>query len=126
MCSPPLLIDTKRPPSGGDACPCLTIDYAERGVSVAGRAVQLTATEYELLFELSANAGRVLTHGHLLQRIWRSEHSDNKGTVRSVVKRLRRKLRDDASNPAYIFDEPRVGYRLAKAETPKRNETWAG
>ena len=48
----------------------LTIDYAERRVTLAGRPVQLTAIEYGLLFELSANAGRVMTYDRLLQRVW--------------------------------------------------------
>ena len=47
----------------------LTINYAERRVTVAVRPVQLTATEYKLLFELSVNAGRVLTHDQLLRRV---------------------------------------------------------
>ena len=84
----------------------LTINYAERGVSVAGRPVRLTATEYGMLFELSVNAGRVLTHDDLLQRVWGLDHSGGRGTVRSCVKRLRRKLGEDANNPAYIFAEP--------------------
>ena len=48
----------------------LTIDYAERRVTLAGRPVQLTAIEYGLLFELSANAGRVVPYDRLLQRVW--------------------------------------------------------
>lgn len=48
----------------------LTIDYAERPVSVAGRSVHLTSTECELLIVLSANAGRVLLHDALLERVW--------------------------------------------------------
>ena len=48
----------------------LAIDYAERAVSVAGRPVELTDIEYRLLFELSVNAGRVLTHDELLDRVW--------------------------------------------------------
>ena len=48
----------------------LTVNYAERRVTVAGRPVRLTATEYKLLFELSINAGRVLTHDQLLGRVW--------------------------------------------------------
>ena len=47
----------------------LTIDYAQRLATVAGRPVQLTATEYLLLFELSVNAGRVLTHDQLLRKV---------------------------------------------------------
>ena len=94
----------------------LTVDYAERRVSLAGRPVQLTDTEYRLLLELSPNAGRVLAHAELLQRVWGPGHSGRTGTVRSIVKNLRRKLGDDAEDPAYIFNEPRVGYRTPKGE----------
>ena len=94
----------------------LTVNYAERRVTLAGRPVQLTDTEYRMLFELSVNAGRVLAHVELLQRVWGPAHSGRAGAVRSVIKNLRRKLGDDADNPRYIFNEPRVGYRMAKAE----------
>ena len=60
--------------------------------------------------------GKVLTHDQLLQRVWSPERTHEPGLVRNVVKRLRRKLGDDAENPDYIFTEPRVGYRMAKAE----------
>ena len=95
----------------------LTIDYPGHRVAVAGRPVRLTPTEYELLFELSVHAGRVLTHDQLLQRVWGPERTGEPWLVREVVKRLRRKLGDDADNPAYILTEPRVGYRMAKGET---------
>ncbi len=78
--------------------------------------MQLTDTEYRMLLELSANAGRVLGHAELLQRVWGQAHSGRAGAVRSVIKNLRRKLGDDADNPAYIFNEPRVGYRMPRAE----------
>ncbi len=94
----------------------LAIDYLERRVTVAGHPVELTVTEYDTLFELSVNAGRVLSHQHLLQQIWGPENSGDAGLVRTIVKRLRRKLGDDASNPTYIFTMPRVGYRMARAE----------
>ena len=94
----------------------LVIDYGERRVSVAERAVHLTPTEYELLFELSMNAGRVLTFDILLQRVWGPGRSGDKGSVSTYVKRLRRKLDEDAGSPKYIFAEPRVGYRMPKGE----------
>ena len=94
----------------------LVIDYAERRASVAGRSVHLTPTEYELLFELSVNAGRVLTFDALLDRVWGLGRSGDRGSVRTYVKRLRRKLREDAGNPKYVFAEPRVGYRMPKGE----------
>ena len=94
----------------------LKVNYAERRVSLAGRPVQLTDIEYRMLVELSANAGRVLSHAELLQRVWGPAHSGRSGAVRSVIKNLRRKLGDDADNPAYILNEPRVGYRMPKGE----------
>ena len=92
----------------------LTVNYAERHVTVAGRPVRLTATEYKLLFELSINAGRVLTHDQLLGRVWGRDYSGDSPLLRSFVKKLRGKLKDDANSPRYIFTEPRVGYRMAK------------
>ena len=100
----------------------LVINYAERKVSVAGRKVTLTATEYALLFELAANAGLIMTHDQLLQRVWNEKHSGDAGLVRTVVKRLRQKLGDDAHNPKYIVTEPRVGYRMERGETPGQTE----
>ena len=92
----------------------LTINYAARLVTVAGRSVRLSATEYKLLFELSVNAGRVLTHDQLLRRVWDQDYSEGSQVVRTYVTYLRRKLGDDAKSPTYIFTEPRVGYRMAK------------
>ena len=94
----------------------LTIDYAGRRVTLAGRPVQLTAIEYGLLFELSANAGRVMTYDRLLQRVWGLRSSGDSRRVRTAAKQLRRKLGDDANNPTYILNEPRVGYRMEKGE----------
>ena len=59
----------------------------------------------------------MLTHEQLLQRVWGPEHSGQPGAVRTFVKNLRRKLRDDANNPSYIFTEPSVGYRMPRGET---------
>ena len=98
----------------------LTIDYANRRVTVASRPVDLTAAEYKLLFELSLNDGRVLSHDHLLRRVWGQAHSGDVRVIRTLVKRLRRKLDDSASNPTYIFAEPRVGYRMPKGQESKK------
>ena len=98
----------------------LTIDYADRRVTVASRPVELTAAEYKLLFELSLNAGRVVSHDHLLRRVWGQAHSGDVRVIRTLVKRLRRKLDDSASHPIYIFAEPRVGYRMPKGQESKK------
>ena len=103
-------------PAAPYAAAALRIDYAERRVTLAGEALKLTATEYAVLYELAAQAPRVLTHSVLLQRIWGPERVGEPWLVRDVVKRLRRKLDDDADHPAYIFTEPRVGYRMAAGE----------
>ena len=96
----------------------LTIDYAERRVTLAGRPLPMIAMEYRLLAELSANAGRLLTYEHLLERVWGEKSSGDVRPMRTIVSKLRRKLGDDADNPTYIFTEPRVGYRMPKGESP--------
>ena len=94
----------------------LTIDYAGRRVRLAGRQVDLTPTEFGVLHELSVHGGRPLTHDQLLQQVWGMERRGEPWLVREVVKRLRRKLGDDAQRPRYILTETRVGYRMARSE----------
>ena len=91
----------------------LTIDYGRRQVTVTGRSVDLTATEYALLAALAENAGRVSTHDYLLRRVWGPINSGDTRLVRAFVKKLRRKLGEPAHDPRYIFTLPRVGYRMA-------------
>ena len=103
--------ETREPPApfvSGD----LVIDYAQHLVTLAGNPVPITAIEYRMLLELSANAGRVLTYEHLLQRVWGVEGDGDLRPMRTVVSSLRRKLGDDADEPSYIANVPRVGYRM--------------
>ena len=95
----------------------LAIDYAERHVTVEGRQVHLTATEYKLLFKLSTAAGRVLTHGQLMRLVWGPLYESDVRIVHTYVKQLRNKLGDNARRPVYIFTERRVGYRMARPAT---------
>ncbi len=95
----------------------LTIDYAERRVTVSGRPVQLTPTEFDLLAELAVEAGRVVPHDRLLRRVWSPGKPGNLRVLRTHLMRLRRKLGEDAKNPTYLFAEPRVGYRMPRGET---------
>ena len=97
----------------------LTIDYSERRVTLAGSPVRLTAMEYRMLAQLSANAGKVLTYGQLLKRVWGAESDADVRPMRTVVSTLRRRLDDDADNPKFIFTDPRVGYRMPKGATPE-------
>ena len=94
------------------------INFDERTVHVSGQPVQLTATEYKLLTELSNSAGRVLTQDALLQKVWGPEYLGEAQLLRSYVKSLRQKLGDNARNPSYIFTEHGVGYRMAKSCPP--------
>ena len=99
----------------------LTIDHAQRLVTVAGRPVQLTATEYNLLAELSVHAGRVVPYDDLRRGAGGVNHSGSPRMIRTYLMRLRCKLGDSAANPRYILTEPRVGYRMAagEGETPE-------
>ena len=94
----------------------LAIDYDRRRVSVAGRPVTLTATEYELLRVLAQGAGRVLTHEALLRQVWAGRNTGDPKRVRAYVKRLRNRLGDDAADPAYIVNERGVGYRMPRPD----------
>ncbi len=90
----------------------LAIDYERCRVTVGGDAVELTATEYELLRVLSLRAGRVVPFDTLLSRVWARSDDVQPNTVRVFVRSLRHKLGDDATSPAYIFNERGVGYRM--------------
>ena len=107
-------------PAGSYSLGDLKINYAQRLVTVAGQPAKLTDTEYKLLVELSANAGRVLTHDHLLQRVWGSNYSGNHRLLQAFIKSIRRKLGDNARKPCYIFTEFRVGYRMPKDQIAGR------
>ncbi len=97
----------------------LAIRYDQRHVSVAGQPVELTASEYELLRVLSLNAGRVSTYEALVRQVSGKQYSrDANVALRSLVKSLRRKLGDDAGDPAYILNERGVGYRTPRPDDP--------
>ncbi|MDE0357251.1 MAG: response regulator [Gammaproteobacteria bacterium] len=88
----------------------LHIDYGARRVTLAGQDVALTGTEFDLLRILSRNAGRVVTHRTLLRKVWGRRGSDDSARVRTVMKKLRKKLGEEAANPTYIFNRHGVGY----------------
>ncbi len=96
----------------------LTIDYTERLVTLRGVPVDLTAIQYRLLVELSANAGRIVTYESLLRRVWGVEGDGDVRPIRTAISSIRHKLGDDADNPTYILTELRVGYRMPKADSP--------
>jgi two-component system KDP operon response regulator KdpE len=90
----------------------LTIDFARREVIVDGEHVQLRPTEYRLLFHLVNNAGWVMPHETLLQKVWGYEYRDETHYLRLYITYLRQKIEKDPSNPQYILTERGVGYRF--------------
>ena len=92
----------------------LAIHYESRQVTVGGAAVELTATEYELLRLLSINAGRVVHNDIILLKIWDGRDGAKANRVRIFVRTLRRKLGDSAENPTWIFNLRGVGYRMPR------------
>ena len=91
----------------------LTIRFGERRVLRGEREIKLTPTEYELLVQLARSAGKVLSHGVLLQRVWGPEYGDESDYLWAYVRRLRRKIEDDPDHPRILLTEPGVGYRLS-------------
>jgi DNA-binding response OmpR family regulator/signal transduction histidine kinase len=92
----------------------MLIDFAQRQVLIQGREVQLSRTEYRLLSVLAQNAGRVMTHELLLERVWGAEYSREVDFIWVYISRLRRKIEADPRHPSYILTVPDVGYKLAK------------
>ena len=94
----------------------LAIDRATGRVTVAGRPVRLTAIEYKLLHTLSLDAGGTTTYQSLQRRVWGDRGGANPETVRNAIRKLRRKLGDDARNPKYILNVRGLGYRMPAPE----------
>jgi two-component system KDP operon response regulator KdpE len=90
----------------------LELDLGRRQVTVEGRPVHLTPTEYELLRYLALHAGKPVTHSTLLRAVWGEYAVGDRYNTRYVVAQLRRKLGDDPAHPRFIASEPGVGYRL--------------
>jgi two-component system KDP operon response regulator KdpE len=94
----------------------LVVDLERRDVAVAGRAVHLTPTEYDLLKVLMTNPNKVLTDRMLLQRVWGPDYGDESHYLHVYVARLRRKIEDDPQEPRHLMTEPGVGYRFRSEE----------
>jgi two-component system, OmpR family, KDP operon response regulator KdpE len=90
----------------------LEVDFARQEARLRGQRLDLTATEYKLLYHLVRNAGHVLQHGTLLAKVWGREYINEVDYVRVYVRRLRDKLGDDLDDPRYIRTERGLGYRF--------------
>lgn len=115
LAAPPVL--TAQPPihRGG-----LVIDPAKRAVTVRGRAVELTAKEFNLLLQFARHPGRVFARAQLLDLVWGYGHDGYEHTVNSHINRLRAKIERDPSHPDYILTVWGVGYKFAEID-PERS-----
>ncbi|MBX6378561.1 MAG: winged helix-turn-helix domain-containing protein, partial [Clostridia bacterium] len=103
--------------TGGGADPVvrlggLVVDLAARRVTMEGREVRLTPTEYEILRVLAKHPGRVLTHRQILREVWGPAYQDETHYLRVYMAQLRRKIEPDPERPRYLITETGVGYRL--------------
>jgi two-component system KDP operon response regulator KdpE len=89
----------------------VVIDLDRRNATLDGKEVKLSRTEWELLYQLASNAGRVMLHRELLSRIWGPEFTDEVQYLRTWVSRLRAKLDPDDTGEL-ITTFPGVGYRM--------------
>jgi len=95
----------------------LAIDFSARIVLVNDQRVALTPKEYRLLQILAQHAGNVVTHQFLLREVWGNEHVDDTHYLRIFVRKLRRKIEADPTQPRILVTELGVGYRLVSTET---------
>jgi len=100
------------PPGGVFRFGDVEVDTEGRSVKRKGQDVHLTPVEFRLLSVLIANAGKVLTHRHILREVWGPAGVEHHHYVRVYMGHLRQKLEDDAAQPRYLLTETAVGYRL--------------
>jgi two-component system, OmpR family, response regulator ResD len=94
----------------------LEISPAERAVRVAGRSVELTQREFDLLAFLARHPGRVFSRDELMDRVWQFAFYTDTTTVTVHIRRLRAKLESDAAKPRWIQTVWGVGYRFSPEE----------
>ncbi len=94
----------------------LSIDFVRRRVTMAGREIDLTPTEYKLLQHLAMNAGKVMMHQDLLTKVWGTEYRDELDYLRAYIRRLRHKIEAEPTDPVYLIAKPGVGYVLVAPE----------
>ena len=96
----------------------LIVDFAHRTAYSGGKEIHLSPTEYDLLTELTRNAGKVLTHRELLQRVWGPDYTSEQTYLRTFIRHLRRKLEPVREQPRYLLNELGVGYFVPLPDPP--------
>jgi len=90
----------------------LEVDLARHRVTVGGKEIALTPTEFDLLKALAQNAGKVITHRQLIHQVWGTLYEDADRLLRVNIANLRKKIEVNPSKPDYLITELGVGYRL--------------
>jgi DNA-binding response OmpR family regulator len=93
----------------------LLVDIAAHQVSLHGKPVVLTPTEFRLLEHLLKHAGMVLTHSQILTAVWGFAYSEATELLKPAISRLRQKVEEDPSHPTLIQTVHGIGYRLVLA-----------
>jgi DNA-binding response OmpR family regulator len=107
-------VDRQEEPSDRIEVGAVAIDIARMRVAVAGRTVELTPTEFQLLVALARQPGRIFTRSQLLDAIHGLAFESYERAIDAHVKNLRRKLEEDPARPRYILTVYGVGYRFAE------------
>jgi DNA-binding response OmpR family regulator len=97
-------------------CSALVVDFGSRRVMMDNKELKLTSTEYKMLSYIALNAGRVVTPDQLLSKVWGEEYVGAAHLLQVNIARLRKKMGDDAKNPAYIQTRSGIGYIMNKTE----------
>lgn len=95
----------------------LVVDFTQRNITIAGKTIDLTATEYKLLSYLAQNAGRLVTSDQILEAVWGDEYIGEHLILRVNIARLRSKLGDDHKEPKFILSRVGIGYMFLKPDT---------
>ncbi len=98
----------------------LSVNFARHEVLMDGRTISLTPTEYDVLKVLIQNAGKVLTHQHLIRLVWGNNYEANAHLLRVNISNLRRKIEADPARPRVVMTEPGIGYRLRSLDVVDR------
>jgi two-component system KDP operon response regulator KdpE len=93
----------------------LSIDLSRHRVHLRGVEIPLTPTEFDLLRVLAQNAGKVVTHRHLIHQVWGAAYEEETRLLRVNISNLRRKLDPGPNRSPYILTELGVGYRFRES-----------
>lgn len=88
----------------------ITIDYTQHLVTMRGKEIALSPTEYRILSYMAQNVGRIVTQDLLLEHVWGSEYVGESHMLQVNINRLRRKIEDDPTQPCYIKTKVGIGY----------------